>query len=276
MAHYAIGDVQGCFDELQRLLRKIDFNYGKDTLWLTGDVVNRGPKSLETLRFVMQHEDCMQIVLGNHDLHLLAVAYGAGRLKRGDTLDEILLAPDNKIMLEWLRQQPLMLQAEGYLLVHAGLLPQWTADEALSLAAEVEDAISGDGYREVFAQMYGNKPTRYRADLQGMDRLRLIMNVMTRMRALTYDNKLDLEFKSTYEDLPLDLRAWFDVPQRCYDDHTVVFGHWSALGLCLRNNVIGLDTGALWGGCLSAIDLHTREVTQVHAVKDVRVDEKWR
>lgn len=268
MAHYAVGDIQGCFDELQLLLRKIGFQYGKDTLWLTGDVVNRGPKSLEALRFVMQHEDCMQMVLGNHDLHLLAVACGAGRLKKGDTLDDILNAADSKIMLDWLRHQPLMVADGDYLLVHAGLLPQWSAQEALHLAAEVEAAISGAAYREVFLQMYGNKPARFRADLQGMDRLRLVMNVMTRMRAITLDNKLDFDFKSTYADLPLDLQAWFDAEDRRYDDFTVVFGHWSALGLYRDKNVIGLDTGAVWGGALTAVNLETQEVVQVESQAD--------
>lgn len=263
MARYAIGDVQGCFDELEQLLSKIGFCYGTDTLWLTGDIVNRGPKSLDVLRFVMRHENCMQIVLGNHDLHLLAVAYSSGRLKKGDTLDDILNAADSKIMLDWLRHQPLMVAENEFLMVHAGLLPQWSAQEALSLAQEVENVLSSEDYREFFAQMYGNKPARYRPNLRGMERLRLILNVMTRIRAITPDNKLDFDFKSTYADLPDNLLAWFDAENRRYADHTVIFGHWSALGLYMDNNVIGLDTGALWGGALTAINLDTRAITQV-------------
>ncbi|MBR6027024.1 MAG: symmetrical bis(5'-nucleosyl)-tetraphosphatase [Neisseriaceae bacterium] len=263
MAHYVIGDVQGCFDELQLLLQKIDFNYGSDTLWLTGDIVNRGPKSLATIRFVMLHDDCIQTVLGNHDLHLLAVAFGEGRVKKGDTINDILQADDKKILLDWLRRQPLMIRKDKNLLVHAGLLPQWSANEALSLASDVEIAISGSAYRKVFANMYGNKPARYRPELQGMDRLRLIMNVMTRMRIITDRNKLDFDFKATYEDIPEGLCAWFDAKNRRHADHTVIFGHWSALGLYQKNNVICLDTGALWGGALTALNLDSGEIIQV-------------
>lgn len=265
MAHYAIGDIQGCFDEFQTLLSKIDFQFGKDTLWLCGDIINRGPKSLETLRFIMKHEDCIQMVLGNHDLHLLAIAYGNGRLKKLDTIQDILNATDNKIMFEWLRHQPLMLQEKQYLLVHAGLLPQWTAKQALNLAAEVENILSGTHYREFFLNMYGNKPARFYDDLRGMDRMRLIVNVMTRIRAITYDNKLNFDFKSTLNELPNDLIPWFQAAQRQHTDYTIIFGHWSALGLYMKDNVLGLDTGALWGGALTAINLHTHEVIQTQA-----------
>lgn len=263
MAHYAIGDIQGCFDAFQALLTKIDFQYGKDTLWLCGDVVNRGPQSLETLRFIMKHEDCIQMVLGNHDLHLLAVAYGNGRIKKLDTIDDILNAPDHKILLEWLRQQPLMRQHRQYLLVHAGLLPQWSAQKALNLAAEVESVLAGAHYQDFFLNMYGSKPARFHEELRGMERLRLIVNVMTRMRAITHDNKLDFDFKSTLQQMPEDLIPWFQAAHRQYADHTVVFGHWSALNLYMENNVLGLDTGALWGGMLTAINLDTREIHQV-------------
>ncbi len=266
MAHYAIGDIQGCFDELQNLLRQIAFNPGRDTLWLTGDIVNRGPKSLETLRFVMQHEDCIQTVLGNHDLHLLAVAYGGARLKRSDTLDPILNANDNKIMLDWLRHQPLMLADNGHVLVHAGLWPEWSVEQALDLAEEVEAAISADYCHSFFTQMYGNKPARFHPELRGMDRLRFTTNVMTRMRALTWHGDMDFDFKSTLADMPADLQPWFSAEPRDWADHTVVCGHWSALGLYRDHNIIGLDTGALWGGSLTAINLDTGAISQTPAL----------
>lgn len=270
MAHYAIGDVQGCFDELQLLLFKIGFNYGTDTLWLTGDIVNRGPKSLETIRFVKKHADCMQTILGNHDLNLLAIAYGAGEQKKGDTIDEILKADDRQILLDWLRRQPLLIRQNDYLLVHAGLLAQWNADTALSLAADVESAIGGCDYRTVFNNMYGNKPARYKPDLSGMNRIRLIMNAMTRMRVISkQNNKLDFDFKSSYENIPENLCAWFDAENRQHLDYTVIFGHWSALGLYQNNNVICLDTGALWGGKLTAINLSNQEIIQVDAINSI-------
>ncbi|MBP6562558.1 MAG: symmetrical bis(5'-nucleosyl)-tetraphosphatase, partial [Neisseriaceae bacterium] len=238
MAHYVIGDLQGCFDEFQALLHKLDFNYGKDTLWLTGDLVNRGPKSLETLRFIMQHADCMQTVLGNHDLHLLAVSEGCGRLKKGDTLDPILQADDHRILLDWLRAQPLMLANDRYAMVHAGLLPEWSVADALGLAAEVEMALTSVYYREVFAHMYGNTPNRYSDDLEGMDRLRLIMNVLTRTRAINVDGALDLDFKGKPKKMPEDLIPWFKAEHKAYASHTILFGHWSSLGFYDEDGVV--------------------------------------
>ncbi|MBP6344445.1 MAG: symmetrical bis(5'-nucleosyl)-tetraphosphatase [Neisseriaceae bacterium] len=263
MAHYVIGDLQGCFDEFQALLNKLDFNYGKDSLWLTGDIVNRGPKSLETIRFIMQHEDCMQTVLGNHDLHLLAVYEGYGRLKKGDTLDGILNAVDNKIMMDWLRSRPMMLADERYALVHAGLLPEWSIDQALDLAEEVEMALTSVYYREVFSQMYGNKPNRYRSSLEGMDRLRLIINVLTRTRAITRDGALDLDFKGKPKKMPPELIPWFQAEHKAYSSHTILFGHWSSLGFYDEDGVVCLDSGALWGGKLTAMNLADHSTTKV-------------
>lgn len=262
MAYYAVGDVQGCFGELQNLLNRIDFNYGKDTLWLTGDIVNRGPQSLETLRFVKQHDTCMQTVLGNHDLHLMAVAFAGAKLKKNDTITPILEADDSASLLHWLRHQPMMVKRSSYLMVHAGLLPEWDANFALSLAGEVESAIQAADFRHVFLKMYGNKPDQWDNRLEGMDRLRMIMNVMTRMRVISPSGKLDFDFKSTYDRIPKNLMAWFDAKKRQYTDHTVIFGHWSALGLYQKRSVIGLDTGALWGGELTAINLDTGEIVQ--------------
>ncbi len=264
MAHYAIGDIQGCFDELQALLHKTGFTHGRDTLWLTGDIVNRGPKSLETLKFCMKHESSVHTVLGNHDLHLLAVLYGQSRSKRSDTLDAIIRHKHAAKMRDWLRSRPLLLQTDTHLMTHAGLLPQWTIPQAAAYAAEVERHLGGAHPAAFFAAMYGNRPAAWRDSLQGSDRLRFITNAFTRMRALNADGSLDFDFKSTLADLPPGLCAWFDAPHRPRPEKTVVFGHWSALGLIddPEKNILSLDTGALWGGSLTAADLATHTVTQ--------------
>ena len=262
MAHYVIGDLQGCFAEYQALLAKLGFNPGVDTLWLTGDLVNRGPKSLATLRFVRANDGCMQTVLGNHDLHLLALDFGHGKIKRGDTIAEILTAPDRGALLGWLREQPLLVQEPNHVMVHAGLWPEWTLETAVSLANEVTHALQHDP-ADFFAHMYGNKPKRWAPDLIGEDRLRFAVNVMTRMRALTLDGKLDFDFKSSLADMPNDLRPWFKSPDRRNTEITILFGHWSALGLYRGEHVVCLDTGALWGGPLTALDLNTQEIIQV-------------
>ncbi|EGV36300.1 symmetrical bis(5'-nucleosyl)-tetraphosphatase [Neisseria weaveri] len=274
MAHYAIGDVQGCFDELSALLQKLDFNHGTDTLWLTGDIVNRGPKSLETLQFVMAHESSIQTVLGNHDLHLLAVSYGFGKIKRNDTIQSILLHDDRQKMLDWLAHRPLLIRNDTHTLVHAGLLPQWSVNKAAGLAEEVECELTGPRTRKYFANMYGDKPTSWSNKLEGYDRLRMITNVFTRMRALNAKNELNYDFKSGLADMPGKLRAWFEAPKRENLDTKIVFGHWSALGYQNRNNIIALDTGALWGGSLTAINLDTEEVTQVKSLNGFALDWK--
>ena len=264
MAHYAIGDLQGCYNELDALLHKIGFNHGTDTLWLTGDIVNRGPQSLQCLQFARRHESSVRTVLGNHDLHLLAVAHGHGRLKRGDTLDDILNHPERRTLLDWLRAQPLMLSNNEYVLVHAGLLPQWSIAQAHTLAEEVAHELRHrpDAY---FAHMYGNKPRAWSAQLSGYDRLRVITNAFTRMRALTYANEIDCDFKAGLADIPNGLRAWFEAPARQNLSHTIVFGHWSALGFFDQCGVLALDTGALWGGPLTAVNLADRQISQVES-----------
>ncbi|XXQ67959.1 symmetrical bis(5'-nucleosyl)-tetraphosphatase [Neisseriaceae bacterium B1] len=259
MAHYAIGDLQGCFDELAALLAKLDFNHGTDTLWLVGDLVNRGPKSLQCLEFVMKHESSVQVVLGNHDLHLLAIVYGKGRLKKHDTLTQIIHHPRVNIMRDWLRAQPLMRQNESHVLVHAGLLPEWTIELAQSLADEVAEQLSGSHAADFFTQMYGNTPDKWSSDLRDMERWRLVTNVMTRMRVLHPDNRLEFDYKGTYAQIPPALHAWFDSETRQNLDKTIVFGHWSALGFAQENRVLALDTGALWGGELTAVNLGTHE-----------------
>ncbi|ENV9493024.1 symmetrical bis(5'-nucleosyl)-tetraphosphatase, partial [Neisseria gonorrhoeae] len=258
-------DIQGCFDELTALLGKIGFNHGTDTLWLTGDIVNRGPKSLETLQFCIRHENSVQIVLGNHDLYLLAVGCGEGALKRSDTIEPILKHPDGGKMLDWLRAQPLLIREGGRVMIHAGILPQWRIAKAESLAGEAEAELRGKKYVKFFSKMYGNKPAAWDEGLEGYARLRFIVNAFTRMRALTFKNELDFDYKSTVKKMPPYLRPWFKAPDRQNLDHTIIFGHWSSLGYTNADNVISLDTGALWGGQLTAVNLETEEITQVQA-----------
>jgi bis(5'-nucleosyl)-tetraphosphatase (symmetrical) len=263
MATYAIGDIQGCYVEFQQLLAQIRFDPAKDRLWLVGDLVNRGPDSLQVLRFVKSLGDKAITVLGNHDLHLLAVAEGTAELHRSDTLDEVLGAPDRDELLAWLRQQPL-LHAEGnYVLVHAGLLPQWSVKQAASLAREVESALRGDNYAAFLAHMYGNSPHNWDDDLDGYKRLRVITNVFTRMRICTLQGELEFKFKGEVERIPAGYVPWFEVPERKSRKATVIFGHWSALGLKVTPNVIALDTGCLWGGPMTAIRLEDRQLFQV-------------
>ncbi|GHD70967.1 symmetrical bis(5'-nucleosyl)-tetraphosphatase [Vogesella fluminis] len=258
MATYAIGDLQGCFAPFMALLRQIEFNPGRDTLWLTGDLVNRGPESLAVLRWVYEHQDCTQMVLGNHDLHLLAVAEGYGKIHSDDTINDVLDAADSKLLLDWLRCQPLMIYEQGYAMVHAGLLPEWSINKALRLAEEVEDELSGKDYRKLFAKLYGNKPSRWHGELKGMDRWRLIINAMTRMRFINSDGELDLSYKGELDGAPAQLRPWFAVDGRRSMDTPIVCGHWSALGLMLNEDVLAIDSGCLWGGSLTAVRLEDR------------------
>ena len=265
---FAIGDVQGCHDCLERLIALADALPGKDhpagpRLWLTGDLVNRGPQSLQTLRWAHRHRDRLVTVLGNHDLHLLAVAAGVRPLHRDDTLTDILGAPDRDELLDWLRRQPLAFGDGRFLLVHAGVVPQWTAGRTLALAAEVQEALSGPHWVEFLQSMYGNKPDRWDDTLSGSNRLRVIANALTRLRFCTPEGVIDLKTKEGPDAAPPGHLPWFDVPGRRTADVTVVFGHWSTLGYLERPNLIGLDTGCVWGGQLTAVQLATRERFQV-------------
>ena len=262
MAIYAVGDVQGCYTELARLLEDIRFDAADDRLWLVGDLVNRGPESLAVLRLVKSLGDSAITVLGNHDLHLLAVAEGVAELHRTDTLDEVLNAPDRHELLHWLRNRPLLHAQDGYVLVHAGLLPQWNVAQAEKLAREVETALRSDNYANFLAHMYGNSPHSWDDDLTGYKRLRVIVNAFTRMRICTREGKMEFKFKGEVQDTPSGYLPWFDIPKRASRDATVIFGHWSALGLLLRKNVIALDTGCLWGGPMSAVRLEDRQLFQ--------------
>jgi bis(5'-nucleosyl)-tetraphosphatase (symmetrical) len=262
MAIYAVGDVQGCYAELQQLLEQVRFDPARDRLWLVGDLVNRGPASLEVLRLVRSLGNSAVTVLGNHDLHLIAVAEGIGELHRTDTLDEILAAPDREELLHWLRNQRLLHTEGDYVLVHAGLLPQWSVAQAASLAREVEAALRADDYVTFIERMYGNAPHDWDDSLAGYKRLRVIVNAFTRMRICTPDGGMEFKFKGEVENIPQGYLPWFDVPGRKSAGSTVIFGHWSALGLLLRKDVIALDTGCLWGGTMTAIRLDDRQPFQ--------------
>ncbi|WP_151635845.1 symmetrical bis(5'-nucleosyl)-tetraphosphatase [Noviherbaspirillum aerium] len=263
MPTYAIGDLQGCRGKLAELLDKIRLSCPDPRLIFVGDLVNRGPQSLETLREVRALGDTTNVVLGNHDLHLLAVAHGIRRAHPSDTLNDILEAPDRDELLDWLRHRPLAIFENNHLLVHAGVLPQWTAQQTMELAAEVETVLRGPGWVDFLRQMYGNAPDRWDDSLRGADRLRCIVNALTRLRFCSADGTMDLATSKGAEiELPGYMR-WFDVPGRRTEDVTVVFGHWSTLGLTMLPNIISLDTGCLWGGKLSAVCLEDRRIVQV-------------
>lgn len=254
MSRYAIGDVQGCYAELRALIAQLKFSADRDQVWFVGDLVNRGPQSLEVLRFVRSLGDNAVTVLGNHDLHLLAVTCGSHRKRKSDTLDAIFAAPDRDELLGWLISRPLAHHEGGDLMVHAGLVPQWTVGMALALAREVESALRTDP-RALFENMYGDEPHRWSESLQGMERLRFAINVLTRLRVCTSDGEVDLKIKGKPPQGHAALRPWFEIETRLSADTRVVFGHWSALGLVLRKDVAGLDSGCVWGGTLTALDL---------------------
>lgn len=262
MATYAIGDVQGCYDEMRRLLDAAAFDPRQDRLWLVGDLVNRGAQSLAVLRYVRDLGERAVTVLGNHDLHLLVVAAGVRKPHRGDTLDEILAAPDRDELLAWLRAQRLMHAGSGYAMVHAGLLPQWSIPQALALAREVEAALQGPEHGEFLRQMYGNEPVQWHDGLRGYDRLRVVVNAMTRLRLCTGDGVMEFTHKTGPQGAPPGYLPWFDVPGRTSRDTPVLFGHWAALGLTLRDDVLGLDSGCVWGRRLTLVRLEDRRVFQ--------------
>lgn len=264
MATYAIGDIQGCFDSLQQLLAKCAFDPARDRLWLVGDLVNRGPRSLETLRFVKSLGEAALTVLGNHDLYLLMVAEGGAKARgKDDTLQAILDAPDCGELLDWLRRQPLCHVEGDYCLVHAGLLPQWSIKKARKLAREVEAALQGEQYREFVANMWGSQPDRWSDDLAGWPRLRAIVNAMTRMRFCSAEGVMEFKVKGELANAPAGYMPWFDVPGRKSEKSILVTGHWSALGFRLSDNMLALDSGCLWGGHLTAVRLEDRRVFQV-------------
>lgn len=263
MATYAIGDIQGCYTAFHRLLDRINLDPVEDRLWIAGDLVNRGPHSLETLRLVKQMGEICTVVLGNHDIHLLVSAAGHGKPGKGDTIDSVLRAEDRDELLQWLAARPLIHADAQFVMVHAGLLPQWSVAQALKLGEEVSQALTGPKARAFFKHMYGDKPDRWRHDLRGWDRLRAVVNAMTRMRVCTPDGRMDLHAKGGPDKAPPGTVPWFRAENRAYATHTVVCGHWSALGLYRGDGVIALDSGCVWGDALTAVRLDDGAVFQV-------------
>ncbi|ELB2904854.1 bis(5'-nucleosyl)-tetraphosphatase (symmetrical) ApaH [Vibrio alginolyticus] len=261
MATYIVGDIQGCFDELQRLLEKVSFSAKKDQLWLAGDLVARGPKSLETLRFVKSLGASAIVVLGNHDLHLLAVAHGIKKVKDKDRTAPIFTVPDKEELLTWLAQQPLMAEHDEFVMCHAGISPQWNLKTARKCAREVERIIQSEELPWLLKNMYSNQPDSWDDSLQGLDRYRYIINAFTRMRFCFPDGRLDMDCKLPPQQVSgNELIPWFDVPKRIHLNKAVLFGHWAALQGYMNNEVIGLDTGCVWGGSLTMIRWEDKKI----------------
>lgn len=262
MSTYAIGDVQGCFDPLMRLIEKINFDPHKDKLWFVGDIVNRGPKSLETLRFIKDLGSRAITVLGNHDLHLLAVHYGIRETYNDDTLDEILKAPDREQLINWLRTQKLVHYDNtlGYAMVHAGFAPMWDLKKALKLSEEVCKSLQSNQISEYLEQMYGNEPNIWNDKLKDFTRLRVITNYLTRIRFCDQQGHLDLNTKASINECPENFYPWFLVLGRKTENQNIIFGHWAALqGQANHPHIFALDTGIVWGGTLTAFCLETKE-----------------
>ena len=260
---YLIGDVQGCCSALQRLLATLDFSPSRDHVVVLGDLVNRGPDSLGTLRLLRDLGDSATCLLGNHDLHLLAVAHGIRKAHRSDTLTAILDAPDRNAWIDWVRHRRLALHEHGWLMVHAGVPPQWSLEATLQLAAEVEQRLRGPDLYAFLAVMYGNQPDRWSDALEGPDRLRFAINALTRARFVTADGTLDFETKEGAGSAPPGLVPWFEHPQRQTAGVPMAFGHWSTLGLIHRPDLLALDTGCVWGGRLSAARLDADGRTEI-------------
>lgn len=273
MATYAIGDLQGCLDPLERLLDYVRFAPADDRLWFVGDLVNRGPQSLGVLRFIRKLGMAATTVLGNHDLHLIMQAAGYGKANREDTLAEILAAPDRDELLDWLRAQPLFHVADGWGMVHAGLLPCWDVIQAQALSDEVSAALTAPDYVDFLAHMWGSEPAAWRDDLAGWARLRVVVNAMTRMRYVWPDGRMEFRApgaKGPPERGPAGCMPWFDAPDRRSADHAIVCGHWSALGFHQTDTLVALDTGCLWGGSLTALRLEDRRAFQMPCGQSAR------
>jgi len=278
MSTYVVGDLQGCAASFDALLEHVAFDVATDRVWLVGDLVNRGPDSLGALRRVIALGDAASVVLGNHDIHLLAVSAGVRKPGRGDTLSDILAAPDADALLDWVRHRSLAHRATvdgtDVLMVHAGVLPGWSVDDAMRLAGELEAALRADDWRATVATLFGNDPDRWDESLTGAARLRAIVNVLTRLRYCSDDGRIDFKAKdapalagANFPPPPVGFRPWFDIASRRSRGSLVVFGHWSTLGLMIRDDVVALDTGCVWGGLLTAIRLEDRATFQVPCVQ---------
>jgi bis(5'-nucleosyl)-tetraphosphatase (symmetrical) len=262
MATYAIGDIQGCFDFLMRLLDRIAFDPGNDRLWLTGDLVNRGPQSLEVLRWAYEHRDSITTVLGNHDLHLLALAAGVRDTRAKDTVDDVLDAPGRNELLDWLRCRPFFVVEGQYAMVHAGLLPGWTVEQAAQLARELEAELQGQRQKKALDSLYCGRPPEWSDTLDPPLRWCALANVFTRLRTCTLSGKARYDFSGPLRQLPPGHVPWFAFPGRRSETHTLICGHWAALGLHLEPGVVALDSGCVWGGALTAVRLEDLAVFQ--------------
>jgi bis(5'-nucleosyl)-tetraphosphatase (symmetrical) len=273
MATYAIGDVQGCFDPLRQLIDSFHFDPASDRLWFVGDLVNRGPQSLEVLRYIKSLGASAVVVLGNHDLHLVMQAEGFGRANKEDTLEAVLAAPDRDELLAWLRAQPLFHLEGSWAMVHAGLLPAWTVTQAKALSDEVSAVLISPGYRGFLGNMWGSEPATWRDDLTGWDRLRVAVNAMTRMRFVTADGAMELRAPGAKGPLgqgPAGCLPWFAMRGRASAGNNIVCGHWSALGYHEQADLLAIDTGCLWGGALTAVRLEDRRVFRLPCPQQVK------
>lgn len=263
--HFLVGDLQGCAAPFDRLLEAIGFSPSRDHLHVLGDLVNRGPASLAVLERLQGLGGSATSLLGNHDLHLLALAHGVRRPHRGDSVQAVLDSPRRTAWLDWLRHQRMADSTCGWLLVHAGVVPQWSSRRTLELAAEVEALLQGPDWTDFLRVMYGNEPARWDESLAGLERCRFIVNVLTRIRFCSDDGTLEFDTKDGAEAAPAGFRPWFEIPERRSRGEPIAFGHWSTLGLIDRPDLLALDTGCVWGGSLSAarIDGGRREIFQV-------------
>jgi len=264
--NYAIGDIQGCMESLRALLERIDYEPGRDRLWLTGDLVNRGPRSLEVLRWARDQGESAVVALGNHDLHLLARAAGVADRRRRDTIEDVLAAPDRDDLVEWLRRRPLMAREGRMVMVHAGLMPAWSLEQAEALAREIEEELRGKRWAALLAEWRG-APSAWRGDLAPGPRRSLALSAMATLRTVTRDGAMRRDFNGSPAEAPPGCVPWFDHPERRWRGARVVFGHWAALGLLLRDDVAGLDTGCVWGGKLTALRLDDGAVFQQPALE---------
>ncbi|MGI9338335.1 MAG: symmetrical bis(5'-nucleosyl)-tetraphosphatase [Gammaproteobacteria bacterium] len=265
MATYAVGDIHGCLDLLRRLLDDAGFDGARDRLWLVGDVINRGGQSLATLRWLYKNRAMITLVLGNHDLHLLAAHAGAVKPRADDTIGDILRAEDGDDLCAWLRTMPLAYREGDYLMVHAGVLPMWDGDEVVRLAAEASAVIGGEEWHDFAKVLYGDTPDNWSPTLEGFDRWRVIVNALTRLRVCDDDGGMLLKFSGAPKDAPPDSRPWFDIAGRKTAKMVIICGHWAALGFVHRRNLLALDTGAAWGGGLTAVRLEDEAVFYRHA-----------
>jgi bis(5'-nucleosyl)-tetraphosphatase (symmetrical) len=262
MAIYAIGDIQGCLTPFKRLLNQISFDPGKDQLWLVGDLVNRGPNSLALLRFVRSLGNAVRLVLGNHDLFLLAATEGITTVRHKDTIHDVLEAKDRGELMGWLRLQPLHYRKGAFLMIHAGLLPQWTIDESAGFAREVEAVLAGPDYRAFLHSLFHGPTPQWDSSLTGPERLVSLTRVLTRLRTCSPNGEMS-GFSGPPEQAPAGYLPWFRIPNRKNDDATIICGHWAALGLCIEPNLLAIDTGCVWGRQLTAIRLEDRTLFQV-------------